>query len=439
MTVIRSDVVGSLLRPEPLKEARRRWEAGELSGAGFKRIEDRAVDDAIRLQEDAGLDVVTDGELRRYAFFGHLIDALDGFDKFGGWAIPFHDDHGGELVFKRPVVVEKLSARHSMCAEEWVYLRARATRPGKVTLISCQQAAAYYDPDKSAGAYPTRDAYLADVVDLTRREVDELVAPRLHVHPDRRAPVRGAPRPRAARGLPAAGQRSRPAHRRVHRDGQCGDRRRTRASPSASTSAAATTSRCSTRAAATSRSRECSGAAASSASCSNTTTSAPAASSPSSRCRTIAWWCSDFVTTKKPRLEPVDELRRRIEEAARFVPLERLALSPQCGFASTMEGNRVTLDDQREKLRRVAETAAPGLGWVTAPAAGSGHRQAAVDLGSLAQAVGGARGERAGPRTARPSCPRRGRACSCGRPSRGRARLAAARWRRRRPTSGRRG
>jgi 5-methyltetrahydropteroyltriglutamate--homocysteine methyltransferase len=95
MTVIRSDVVGSLLRPEPLKEARPRWEAGELSAAGLKRIEDRAVDDAIRLQEDAGLDVVTDGELRCYAFFGHLIEALDGFDKFGGWAIPFHDDHGG--------------------------------------------------------------------------------------------------------------------------------------------------------------------------------------------------------------------------------------------------------------------------------------------------------------------------------------------------------
>ena len=60
--------------------------------------------------------MVTDGELRRYAFFGHLIEALDGFDKFGGWAIPFHDDHGGELVFKRPVVVDKLSLRVTACA-----------------------------------------------------------------------------------------------------------------------------------------------------------------------------------------------------------------------------------------------------------------------------------------------------------------------------------
>jgi 5-methyltetrahydropteroyltriglutamate--homocysteine methyltransferase len=64
-----------------------------------------------------------------------------------------------------------------------------------------------------------------------------------------------------------------------------------------------------------------------------------------------------LVTTKKPRVESVDELRRRIDEAARVIPLDRLALSPQCGFASTMEGNRLTPEDQRAKLHRVAETA----------------------------------------------------------------------------------
>src|SRR5256886_1073185 len=118
---------------------------------------------------------VTDGEMGRYAFFGHLIEALDGFDKLGGWAIPFRNEQGAELVFKRPVVVERLRWRRSMCAEDWVYLRGHARRPGKTTLISAQQAAAYYDPDKSRAAYPTRDAYLADVVDFTRREVAELV------------------------------------------------------------------------------------------------------------------------------------------------------------------------------------------------------------------------------------------------------------------------
>jgi 5-methyltetrahydropteroyltriglutamate--homocysteine methyltransferase len=170
-----SEVVGSLLRPAYLVEARKQLEAGQMNPAEFKAIEDRAVNEAIALQEGAGIDVITDGEQRRYAFFGHLIDSLDGFDKYGGWAIPFRDESGEQLVLKRPVVVERLSWRRSMCSEEWVYLRSRKASPGKVTMISAQQAAAYYDPEKSRSAYPTRDAYLADIVDFSRREVDELI------------------------------------------------------------------------------------------------------------------------------------------------------------------------------------------------------------------------------------------------------------------------
>src|SRR5207302_256106 len=73
-----------------------------------------------------------------------------------------------------PVVVERLRWRRSMCAEEWVYLRAKTSHQAKVTLISAQQAAAYYDPEKSRASYPSRDAYLADIVDFSRREVTEL-------------------------------------------------------------------------------------------------------------------------------------------------------------------------------------------------------------------------------------------------------------------------
>lgn len=175
MRPYRTEGVGSLLRPPALVEARDKLEAGRLTPAEFKRIEDRAVDEAVALQEAAGLDVLTDGEQRRYAFFGHLVEALDGFDRFGGWAIPFRNEQGEQLVFRRPVVVEKLRWRRSMCGEEFSYLRARTSRPIKTTLISAQQAAAYYDPDKSRGAYSSRDAYLADIVDLTRREVAELI------------------------------------------------------------------------------------------------------------------------------------------------------------------------------------------------------------------------------------------------------------------------
>src|SRR5438874_2368284 len=171
---VRAEVVGSLLRPAALVELRKQHDAGELDASHFKHEEDQHVEAAIRMQEDAGIDVITDGEQRRYAFFGHLVESFDGFDKEGGWAIPFRDEKGEELIFKRPVVVGKLRWRHSMCAEDWTFLRAKARRPGKVTMISAQQAAAYYDPEKSRSAYKTRDEYLADIVDVSRREVEEL-------------------------------------------------------------------------------------------------------------------------------------------------------------------------------------------------------------------------------------------------------------------------
>src|SRR6266704_1785687 len=95
-----SDVIGSLLRPAYLQAARRAYERGELSDAAFKRVEDRAVNEAVAVQTAAGLDVITDGEMRRYAFYGHLIDAVEGFDKYGGWAIPFRNEQGEELVLK---------------------------------------------------------------------------------------------------------------------------------------------------------------------------------------------------------------------------------------------------------------------------------------------------------------------------------------------------
>jgi 5-methyltetrahydropteroyltriglutamate--homocysteine methyltransferase len=164
----RSDVVGSLLRPDYLKAARQRREKGTIGPAEFKRIEDRAVIEAVALQTSLGLDVLTDGEMRRFAFYGHFVDAVEGYDKLGGWAIPFRDEDGRELVLQRPVVVEKLKRIRPMCTEEFSYLRARTDKPVKVTLINAQQAAAYYDADKSKAAYPTSDAYLADVVDILR-------------------------------------------------------------------------------------------------------------------------------------------------------------------------------------------------------------------------------------------------------------------------------
>src|SRR5918993_4590502 len=134
----RAETIGSLLRPTYLPRARAERQAGAITPAAFKAIEDRAVDEAVALQESAGLDVITDGEQRRYAFFGHLVEALEGFDKLGGWAIPFHDESGATYTQQRPVVVEKLRWRHQMAVEEFIYLRGRTARPIKVTLLSAQ-------------------------------------------------------------------------------------------------------------------------------------------------------------------------------------------------------------------------------------------------------------------------------------------------------------
>ena len=357
MSTYRSDVVGSLLRPAFLKEARQRYQAGAISAAAFKQIEDRAVDEAIAVQTRAGLDVITDGEMRRDAFFGHLIDAVEGFDRFGGWSIMFRDDQGGELAFRRPVVVSRLRRRRHMCAEEFTYLRARAERPTKVTLVSASQAATYYDADKSIGAYATLDAYLADVVTIVREEVAELI--RLgctYIQVDA---------PHYA-GLADMTMRERYRQRGFDPDRlleQCiemdnaviGDhpgalfalhvcrgnnQSKFYASGSYDPIAATVFRRSRFQRFLLEYDDVRSGS------------FAPLREVPEDKTVVLG-----LVTTKKAALETKDELKRRIQAAQAFMPLERLALSPQCGFASTLEGNLLSLIDQEAKLRLVAETA----------------------------------------------------------------------------------
>ncbi len=352
----RSDVVGSLLRSDYLKQARDQFASHNLDDAAFKQVEDRAVDEAVALQLAAGVEVITDGEMRRYAFYGHLIDAVEGFDKFGGWAIPFRNEKGEELILPRPVVVSKLRRKRPLCAEEFTYLRARTKHPAKTTMISAQQAAAYYDAKKSAGAYPKVDAYLADLVDILREEVEELIRlgctyiqidspqytalldPQLREgyrqrgnDPDRlldlsiemdNAVIGEHPgiifglhlcRGNNQSKFYAAGDygpitkvfRNTHFHRLLLEfdDERSGGFEPLRQVPED---------------------------------------------------RTVVL---GLVSSKKATLESRDELKQRIEQASAFVPLERLALSPQCGFASTMEGNLLTTQDQEAKLRLVAETA----------------------------------------------------------------------------------
>jgi 5-methyltetrahydropteroyltriglutamate--homocysteine methyltransferase len=357
MATIRSDVVGSLLRPAYLKEARERHEAGSIGDAEFKRIEDRAVNEAIDLQVAAGLDVLTDGEMRRYAFYGHFIDAVDGFDKFGGWAIPFHDEQGNQVVQKRPVVVSRLRRKRHLCAEEFSYLRGRSDRTIKVTLINAQQAAAYYDPQRSSNAYATIETYLADVVDILRGEVHELI--RLgctYIQLD--APqYAGLLDPEIREGYRQRGNDpDRLLDRCIELDNAvigdhpgvifglhlCRGNNQSKfyASGGYDPIAAQVFRRTRFGRFLLEYDDQRSGG------------FEPLQQVPEDRTVVLG-----LVTTKKAALENREDLKRRIAEAARFVPLERLALSPQCGFASTQEGNLLTEADQESKLRLVAEVA----------------------------------------------------------------------------------
>ncbi len=356
MTNYKTDVVGSLLRPAYLKDARAEYEAGNLSEIAFKQIEDRAVDEAIALQERAGIAVVTDGELRRYAFYGHLIEAVEGFDKYGGWAIPFRNDEGEELVLQRPVVISKLQRKRHMCAEEFTYLRAKTKAPAKVTLISAQQAAAYYDSEKSKLAYASVDAYLADLVDILRGEVAELIrlgcnyiqidSPQytalldpvlregyrtLGNDPDRlldlaiemdNAVIGNHPGISFALHLCRGNNQS-----KFYAQGDYGPITKVFSNTKFDRFLLEFDD-------ARSGGFE------------------PLAEVPEDRTVVLG-----LISSKKAALENKSELKSRIEEAAKFVPLERLSLSPQCGFASTLEGNHLTEADQEAKLKLSSEIA----------------------------------------------------------------------------------
>jgi 5-methyltetrahydropteroyltriglutamate--homocysteine methyltransferase len=354
--MLRSEVVGSLLRPDYLKEARELFAAGKLTDGEFKHAEDRAVDESIKLQIQAGVDVITDGEMRRYAFYGHLIDSVEGFDKYGGWAIPFRNEKGEQLVLPRPVVVSRLRRKRPLCAEEFTYVRARTNHPAKTTMISAQQAAAYYDRAKSSAAYPTVDAYLADLVNILRDEVAELIRLGCTYIQIDSPQYTALLDPQLREGYRQRG--SDPDHLldlSIEMDNAViGDHpgvtfglHLCRGNNQSKFYAAGDYGPITRVFRNTKFNRfllefddERSGG------------FEPLRHVPGDRVVVLG-----LVSSKRSQLESKDELRKRIESAATYIPMDRLALSPQCGFASTMEGNLVTAADQKAKLRLVAETA----------------------------------------------------------------------------------
>src|SRR3989304_3960666 len=190
---IRSDVVGSLLRPAHLKEARLAFDEGKISPDEMRRIEDQAIRQAVLLQETVGLDVVTDGEFRRLNFQDSFGESVAGFDaaraglRFyerrveGGrplqrWEIPDQGEVKGTPVAQRQPVVERLRLARNIPLEEYRFVSGVAQKPAKVTLIGPHRISQRFDYRNSPSIYPTVDDFVADVVQIEREIVRSLVA-----------------------------------------------------------------------------------------------------------------------------------------------------------------------------------------------------------------------------------------------------------------------
>jgi len=154
-TIFHTDVVGSLLRPPELLRARGKFRAGELDAASFAAIENAAVDGALRLQEEAGLEVVTDGEMRRDIFFGFFVSGMSGLRYLPGSVVRFHN-HEQQVAMEVTIpftVTEKLVARECPGIAEFNYAKQKTNKLIKVTLPSPMMILGFWN-NASRDAYP---------------------------------------------------------------------------------------------------------------------------------------------------------------------------------------------------------------------------------------------------------------------------------------------
>lgn len=354
--IARVEHVGSLLRPRFLQDAREARARGELAPAGFKAAEDRAVREIVAMQEELDLPVVNDGEMRRESFQSELTAACDGFAgvNINAWLWgEWHSAEFGHVTIARPAelaVTGPLRKRRNLAAEEFTFLRACTSRQTKVTLPSPSLYANLWSPQLSVSAYPTLAGFLTDVVEVLRDEVRELVrlgctylqldAPHypLLIDPVWRAfyEERGWPMQRwLDYGIEldnAVIEAGRPATFGFH---LCRGNQLSRWLVAGGYDAIAAPVFGGIHAdrLLLEYDDERSGS------------FEPLKLVPDDKVVVLG-----LVTTKTSRIESLEELAARLREASSLVGRDRLALSPQCGFATSVAGNMITPEAQRAKL-----------------------------------------------------------------------------------------
>jgi 5-methyltetrahydropteroyltriglutamate--homocysteine methyltransferase len=375
LKAIRTDVVGSLLRPAELRDARALFDHGALTWNNLAFAENKAIQKAIELQQAAGLDVVTDGEFRRLNFQDSFGEAVGGYDSgratldlyerqaagaqaMSRFEVPLdHPVAKGTPVTQRQRVTERVFLRRNVVLDEYTFAASIAQSPVKVSLVGPDRISQRLNRRDSAEVYPTLDEFLADVVRIEREMITGLAsAGCLYIQIDEPGYTAYVDEP----SLAAMRQRGEDPWENFART--IGANNRLLANFDAVTfgihlcrgnqrsmwhregSYDAIAERLfnelqydrflleydSPRAG----------------------TFAPLRFVPKGKMIVLG-----LITTKLPGVESVEELKRRVDEATQYVPLDQLALSPQCGFASEFAGNLVTEDDQKRKLEVLVEAA----------------------------------------------------------------------------------
>ncbi|NAZ80294.1 5-methyltetrahydropteroyltriglutamate--homocysteine S-methyltransferase [Kineococcus sp. R8] len=361
----RADHVGSLLRPAALLEAREQAARGELDAAGLRAAEDVAVRDAVALQSETGLQTVTDGEFRRSTWHMDFIYRLAGVSRAQETLhVTFHNEAGDLDWAPAALKVDgRIGLRETIFGDDFTFLRDAAEGTGttpKLTIPSPSMV--HYRGGRAAldpAVYPDEGefwddlsrAYAAELAGLgelgcTHVQLDDTSLAYLN-DPAQREALQGQGRDAAhqheryVRQMNAA-IADRPASMRVTTHLCRGNFRSSWvASGGYDFVAEVLFGELAVDGYFLEFDDERSGG------------FEPLRFVPPGKTVVLG-----LVTTKRGALEDKDALKRRIDEAARYVPLEQLCLSPQCGFSSTVEGNSLTAEEQRAKLRLVVETAA---------------------------------------------------------------------------------
>lgn len=354
----RADVVGSMLRPKFLLDAQERVKKGEISHAELTFLEDKAVKKAVAIQEKIGLDVLTDGEMRRPVFCHNFVKACDGF----AWNIPgntvvWFDMKGNKIVDPVTVgVVSRIEKKHDISVDEFSFLRGITDKPMKITIPSPTMMSYYFIPGISDKVYPSPIKFLHEVTRILKESVSELERIGVtYIQVD--APDFGM--------LLDPLQQEWFRHKGFNPDtlidegieminevlsgftGTKGlhicrgnDKNRFMAKGGYENISSVVFKNARVDRLLLEFDSERAG------------DFSPLRHVPNNKTVVLG-----LITTKSPIREEPEAIIRKIKEASQFVPLERLALSTQCGFASVAKGNNLTFLDQEKKLRLVVNVA----------------------------------------------------------------------------------